>query len=106
MQLVTNALLKKMPALYATEKETNPRALVKFFAPCGRAAWYAFEAEKQADGDVVFFGYVLGATPLDDELGYFNLSDLEAVRLPFGLKVERDRYFDGATLDEIKKAVR
>ena len=35
------------------------------------------------------------------ELGYFNLSELESVRGPMGLPIERDLYFEPTSLEEI-----
>lgn len=36
------------------------------------------------------------------ELGYFSLTELEAVRGPLGLPIERDLYFKPATLNELQ----
>lgn len=36
------------------------------------------------------FGYVKG---LDEEFGYFMIKELESITGPFGLKVERDKFF-------------
>ena len=45
----------------------------------------------------------------EKELGYFSLPELEEIRGPFNLGVERDRYFDGMVIDkrtnEVRKAV-
>ena len=49
--------------------------------------------------DVLFFGYVDGVFP---ELGYFTLSELEAIRGQFGLPLERDRFFTPCQLSEIR----
>jgi hypothetical protein len=40
--------------------------------------------------------------PLEVELGYFALSELESARSPQGLPVERDLYFEPKTLRELK----
>ena len=45
-----------------------------------------------------FFGLVDGH---DKELGYFNLNELEEVRGPMGLPIERDLYWRTKTLQEI-----
>ena len=44
------------------------------------------------------FGLVQG---LENELGYFNLHELQALRGPAGLKVERDRWFDPCPLSAL-----
>ena len=38
----------------------------------------------------MFFGLVCG---MERELGYFSLAELQSVRGPLGLRVERDLYF-------------
>ena len=45
------------------------------------------------DGDDwTFFGLV---NLYGEELGYFTLSELQSVKLPFGLSIERDKHFEG-----------
>ena len=46
----------------------------------------------------MFFGLVDG---FEKELGYFSLAELEAVRGPLGLPIERDLYWKPKTLEEI-----
>ncbi len=67
----------------------DPLPVVKFFNPAGASAWLATELAD--DGDT-FFGLAdLGfGCP---ELGTFSLAELQALRLPFGLTIERDLYF-------------
>jgi hypothetical protein len=48
--------------------------------------------------DFHFFGLVDGHCK---ELGYFSLSDLEGVRGPMGLPIERDLHWQPKTLEEI-----
>jgi hypothetical protein len=94
MKLITEEIKRKMPRLYSTEKvpTADKVAVVKFFNPTGIGTWYVIEGDEQEDGDWLFFGFV---DLLEKEWGYFTLSELEAVRLPFGLGIERDLYFDG-----------
>ncbi len=69
--------------------EPDPLPVVKFFNPVGAATWLATELD--ADGDTLFGLADLGfGTP---ELGSFSLSEIESVRLPFGLGIERDLGF-------------
>ena len=95
MKLLTNELRRQLPPLYATEHDTDPRIICKFFTPDSRWTWYAIEF----DGEDTFFGFVEG---LEDELGYFSLSELESVRGPFGLPIERDLYFEPCRLSQVK----
>jgi hypothetical protein len=66
--------------------------VVKFFNPVGAATWLATELDD--DNDTLFGLADLGfGCP---ELGSFSLLEMASVRLPFGLGIERDLYFEGA----------
>lgn len=69
--------------------EPDPKPVVRFFNPVGSATWLVTEI----DEDGILFGLAdLGfGCP---ELGSFALAELEAVRLPFGLRIERDLHFE------------
>lgn len=97
MKLITKAIEKKLlkNPLYSTDGQTEKNILVKFFNPCGIGTWYVFEAQKNGD-DWEFFGLV---DLYEKELGYFTLSELQSVKLPFGLLIERDVYFDNHKYD-------
>lgn len=71
-------------------REPDPAPVVRFFNPVGQATWLATEL----DGDGILFGLAdLGfGSP---ELGSFALEELESIRLPFGLGIERDILFKG-----------
>ena len=55
------------------------------------------------DGDFRFFGYVIG---LEEEWGYFVLSELESARGPLGLPIERGLYFKPGPFSEVIKRYR
>lgn len=107
MKLITKALEKvfaKYP-LYSQDGKGNDAVVIaKFFLPGSGFTWYVTEAEKQENGDYMFFGYVEG---LDSELGYFSLSQLQNVRGRFGLRIERDMYFNNGktTLAQVKREI-
>jgi hypothetical protein len=96
MKLLTKANLTTLPALYANENNPEPVAVVKFFTPWSNWTWYA----QEFDGKDTFFGLVDG---FEKELGYFSLSELESLTGPFGLKVERDRYFTPTKIKDLQK---
>lgn len=98
MKLITKELREKLPPLYSQENVKDPIAHAKFFTPDSSWTWYALEF----DGEDTFFGYVDG---LEAELGYFSLSELESVKGPMGLNIERDLYWEPKPLSEIKKEV-
>lgn len=70
-------------------KMEEAQVVVKYFNPCGAGTWLITEGEKQSDGDWLFFGY---CHIVEWEWGYVMLSELESIRLPFGLKIEREMY--------------
>lgn len=63
--------------------------VVKFFNPAGAGTWLATEL---GDDDDTLYGVAdLGfGCP---EVGSFSLSELQSIRLPFGLRIERDIAF-------------
>lgn len=77
-------------ACEAKGERFDPLPVVKLFNPLGAATWLATELNE--DGDTLFGLADLGfGCP---ELGSFSLSEIAAVRLPFGLRIERDRSFE------------
>lgn len=92
---IPEELREKIPKLYATEATPNPTVWVKLFTPDSSWTWYIVEF----DGDDLCFGLVVGH---DVELGYFSLSEIAGARGAFGLRVERDLYFEPSSLEEIK----
>ncbi|TPG56568.1 DUF2958 domain-containing protein [Sphingomonas glacialis] len=71
-------------------RQFDPAPVIKLFLSVGAATWLATELDE--DGDTLFGLADLGfGCP---ELGYFSLSEIAAVRLPFGLCIERDMSFD------------
>ena len=96
MKLLTKELISKLPKLYSNEGVKDPLVVCKFFTPWTHWTWYAVEY----DGQDTFFGFVDGDFP---ELGYFSLSELQSLKGPFGLTIERDMYFEPKRLSEVKK---
>ncbi len=96
MKLLTTELCKQFPKLGETDGKQPEEVPVvaKFFDPAGSWTWYATEY----DGKDTFFGYVRGDY---EESGYFSLSELESIKRPFGLGIERDLYFGKHTLAEV-----
>jgi hypothetical protein len=94
--LLTNDIRQRLPRLYETQEDRNPMLQVKFFTPWTSWTWYASEF----DGEDLFFGLVEG---LETEWGYFSLKELESVRGPGGLRIERDLYFVPTPASQIDK---
>jgi hypothetical protein len=82
---------------------SNHTPVVKFFTPDAGATWLISEIDES--GDIMFGLCDLGhGSP---ELGYVSLSELEGVRGPLGLKVERDIHFEASgTMKQYSDAAR
>ena len=94
MKLITKDIEKKLAKfpLYSTDGQKEKEVIVKFFNPYGGGRWYVCEGEKQENGDWLFFGLV---ELIEKEWGYFTLSQLQSIKTPFGLGIERDKGFKG-----------
>tara|TARA_R110000737_G_scaffold335714_1_gene354651 strand:- start:31 stop:360 length:330 start_codon:yes stop_codon:yes gene_type:complete len=80
---IENKLTKATPG-----GESNKPHL-KLFNPCGAATWLLSEYDSKQR---MFFGLCdLGMG--SPELGYVSLDELLEISLPFGLTLERDRYW-------------
>lgn len=124
LKLMTHELEKAFKKIGRQESVNDPIVVGKFFNPAGQGTWYATEMyyvikrdrqgeepevieveasklDESSKGkvvDMVFFGYV---ELLENEWGYFSLTELESVRLPFGLKIERDLYFEPTPISRV-----
>jgi hypothetical protein len=104
MKLITRELEKKLPDIGKSTPKGDPICLVKLFNPCGAGTWWI--AEKEKGGDLLY-GI---AEIFEREIGYFSLSELEALQCPgsigglrFTLPVERDLYFEPTPMSKIMK---
>lgn len=89
--------LEKYPIGSQDGKGMEAEVIVKYFNPCGAGTWLITEGEKQANGDWLLVGY---CHIFEWEWGYVTLSELESVTLPFGLKIERELYSSGGTVQD------
>lgn len=95
MKLLPKEIRDILPPLYSQDgKGGRAIAHVKYFTPDSGWTFWATEY----DGEDTFFGLVDG---FEKELGYFSLSELESIRGPLGLPIERDLYWKPKTLAEI-----
>ena len=91
MKLITKAIAKATPRLYANEDKDTHSTMVtaKFFFPYGIGTWYMTELDAET-------GMAFGLCDLGfPELGYFTIAELEANR------IERDIHFTPQTLHSI-----
>lgn len=75
---------------HAEGRELDPLPVVKLFTPDAHATWLLTELDPE-DGDTAFGLCDLGLGM--PELGSVQLSELENVRGPLNLPIERDLYF-------------
>jgi hypothetical protein len=69
--------------------QLDPMPVVKLFTPDAQATWLLTELD--ADGDRAYGLCDLGVGM--PELGYVSISELESLRGPLGLPIERDTHF-------------
>jgi len=97
MKLVPKEIADRLPPLYSQEgKGEEAIAQVKFFTPWSNWTWYASEydpIERRC------FGVVVGH---EREFGYFSVDELEAIRGPDGVSIERDHYWTPKPLKECR----
>ncbi len=87
----------KLPPLYSQEEQgENAIAVVKFFTPWTNWTWYVSEYDPEKR---VCFGIVVG---LERECGYFSIHELEELRGPGGLRIERDLHWKPKPLKECR----
>jgi hypothetical protein len=79
------------------ESSSAPVMHAKLFTPDARWTWIITEGSEE-DGDWLLFGFAIG---LEEEWGYFLLSEMASVQGPLGLAVERDLWFQQGPIDEV-----
>ena len=88
MKLLTKALRERL-LRNGRNRGRDHAPPLKLFNPCGAATWLFSELDE--DGDTLFGLADLGfGTP---ELGYSSLAEIAAIRLRWGLRIERDLHF-------------
>ena len=84
MKLITQEIEKKLATNVGDGNIDKP--YLKLFNPVGSGTWLISEYDKET-------GNMFGLCDLGmgcPELGYVNLQEIQEVKLPFGLKIERD----------------
>jgi hypothetical protein len=99
--LMPAEVLAQIPRLY-TQDGNGEAALVhvKWFTPWSNWSWYITEYDPH---DRIGFGLAVGHVA---ELGTVSLAELEEVRGPLGLRVERDLSFPPQTMREVRAYLR
>ena len=95
--LIPSDIAARLPPLYSQEEQgDNAIAVVKFFTPWTNWTWFASEYDPEKR---LCFGVVVGH---EREFGYFSIEELEAIRGPGGLTIERDLYWKPRPLKECR----
>lgn len=103
MELFTKEIIEKAKAQYPFGSELEKQNIIaKFFNPCGIGTWYLMNIDPE-DED-----YCWGIVNLfETEMGSFSRSELENIKVGFGLGIERDLYFEPVNAKELwKKLIR
>jgi hypothetical protein len=85
MKLLTAELKKKL----TKAGYTNMKPICKLFVPWGRATWLITGME-----DGILYGYADLGMGCVEWGGIETVEGLEAVRGPFGMRIERDLYWE------------
>ena len=95
-------IAQNIPALYATERLPLAEKTVqlKWFTPWSNWTWWVIEYDP---ADRIAWGIVSGH---ETEWGYFSLDELQAVRGPGGLTVERDLHFSPCMVADLVRKER
>lgn len=97
MNLLPDEIRARLPDIRtAMEQGPDATAYLKLFSPDSSWYWYA----SGFDGEDMFYGMVIG---FEIELGSFWLSELEQVTGPWGLPIERDKFFEPKSLRELRE---
>lgn len=102
MKILTKEIQKKLPKLGATaEKKPGEVPIIfKLFFPWGKWTAYVIEGEQLKNGDWTLFALVHDQ---EKEFGYLSLNELENVRGPMGLTLERDKYIKATLTDVLQE---
>ena len=94
MKLMTKAIAKSLPEIGTTDGQGySAVAKVKYFTPWDSWTWYGTEYEPETER---MYGLVV--SPIETTLGTFSVAELQSVKGPFFLNIERDLHFQPQTL--------
>jgi hypothetical protein len=102
MTILPDYIKRSLPKLNATRALKDPLVICKFFDPVGISTWFVIEGEELSDGNVLFYGLVMG---IENVFEYFTLFQLihlkDGVWGRPGLPLERDGYFKPCKLSKV-----
>ena len=96
MKLLTKELLKKLPPIgHSIKTKEEPQAIVKWFTPDSNWTWYVAEYNPE---DGMCWGLVDG---FEKEFGYFTIDEIQKLKGPLKLPIERDMWFEKCNLNSL-----
>ena len=110
MILITAKNRKQLEANYLetqaseiSERNFDPRPVVKLFNPVGSQTWLLTEIEPGTNHAFGLCDMGMGSP----ELGYVSIDELAALKLPFNMGIERDIHFQAdLTISEYAEQAR
>ena len=96
MKILTKSIKDKLIDNHKNQDGSKSfKAVLKLFNPTGIGTWYL--SELNPDNNVAF-----GLCCLHEkEYGYVDINELKSLELPFGLSIERDKWFDPTPLEKL-----
>ena len=92
---MTKAIQEKAEKQYDLGSDLEQKVVAKYFAPAGSWKWFLMNKHKDDD---YCWGIVKGNAI---EMGSFSIKELENIKLPLGMKIERDLYFEPMKASEV-----
>lgn len=95
-------ITKAIETAFAKQGDTSEleskdiKIVAKFFDPMGAGTWYVYDRDPDCH-DRLWAFCNLGDSSCA-ECGTVSLSELEEIRLPLGMKIERDIHFDSLSI--------
>ena len=98
MKLLTRELLKKLPPIgHSIKTKEEPQAIVKWFTPDSNWTWYVAEYNPE---NGMCWGLVDG---FEKEFGFFTIDEIQKLKGPLKLPIERDMWFEKCNLNSLVK---
>ena len=96
MKLLTKEIKEKAQKQFDDGSDMEQKVVAKYFG--GSWTWYLMNLDPE-DSDYAW-GIVDGFAV---EMGSFSMRELQSIKLPLGLGIERDRYFEPVKASELWK---
>lgn len=95
-------IIKAIETAFAKQGDTSEmeskdiKIVCKFFNPCGAGAWYVYDRDPDCHDRLWAFCNLGDSSQAG--CGTVSLSELEEIRLPLGMRIERDIHFNSLSI--------